>query len=269
MITADLTGKRVLVTGGASGIGLATARLFGECGARVAVNHLPDDAQAAARIAELRAAGIDAEGVAGNVGRAGEAEAMVGEAVAMLGGLDVLINNAGTSGGPQPIPFSDLDAMTEDFWQTILSTNLLGAFRCARAAAAALQDGGGAIVNTASISGLGVRGSSIAYAATKAALISLTRSLSSALGTDVRAHAVAPGCGDAPRTKACSLDRRGKAVRRTILKRTVRPEDIAEAMLSRAAGARDSTGRTILLDGRDASCGSADHASLSFALGFP
>jgi 3-oxoacyl-[acyl-carrier protein] reductase len=78
MITADLTGKRVLVTGGASGIGLATARMFGECGARIAVNHLPDDPQAAKRIAELRARGIDAEGFAGDVGQAGEAEAMVG-----------------------------------------------------------------------------------------------------------------------------------------------------------------------------------------------
>src|SRR5690606_15720533 len=249
MITADLTGKRVLVTGGASGIGLATARLFGECGARVAVNHLPDDAQAAARIAELRAAGIDAEGVAGNVGRAGEAEAMVGEAVAMLGGLDVLINNAGTSGGPQPIPFSDLDAMTEDFWQTILSTNLLGAFRCARAAAAALRDGGGAIVNTASISGLGVRGSSIAYAASKAALINLTRSLSSALGPEVRVNAVAPGFVDTPWTKEWSQERRAKAVERTILKRMARPEDIAEAMLFLAAGASYITGQTIVLDG--------------------
>jgi 3-oxoacyl-[acyl-carrier protein] reductase len=240
MITADLTGKRVLVTGGASGIGLATARLFGECGARVAVNHLPDDAQAAARIAG---------GVAGNVGRAGEAEAMVGDAVAMLGGLDVLINNAGTSGGPQPIPFSDLDAMTEDFWQTILSTNLLGAFRCAHAAAAALRDGGGAIVNTASISGLGVRGSSIAYAASKAALINLTRSLSSALGPEVRVNAVAPGFVDTPWTKEWSQERRAKAVERTILKRMARPEDIAEAMLFLAAGASYITGQTIVLDG--------------------
>lgn len=249
MITADMTGKRVLVTGGASGIGLATARLFGRCGARVAVNHLPDDPQAAARIAELRALGIDAEGVAGNVGRAGEAEAMVGKAIAMLGGLDVLINNAGTSGGPQPIPFSDLDAMTEDFWQTILSTNLLGAFRCAHAAEAALRDGGGAIVNTASISGLGVRGSSIAYAASKAALINLTRSLSSALGPEVRVNAVAPGFVDTPWTKEWSQERRAKAVERTVLKRMARPEDIAEAMLFLAAGASYITGQTIVLDG--------------------
>jgi 3-oxoacyl-[acyl-carrier protein] reductase len=174
---------------------------------------------------------------------------MVGEAVAALGGLDILINNAGTSGGSQPIPFSDLGAMTEAFWQKILSTNLLGAFRCAHAAAAALQDGSGAIVNTASISGLGVRGSSIAYAASKAALISLTRSLSSALGPHVRVNAVAPGFVDTPWTKEWSQERRSKAVERTILKRMAQPEDIAEAMLFLAAGAGYITGQTIVLDG--------------------
>jgi 3-oxoacyl-[acyl-carrier protein] reductase len=139
--------------------------------------------------------------------------------------------------------------MTEDFWQTILSTNLLGAFRCAHAAAAALRDGGGAIVNTASISGLGVRGSSIAYAASKAALINLTRSLSSALGPEVRVNAVAPGFVDTPWTKEWSQERRAKAVERTILKRMARPEDIAEAMLFLAAGASYITGQTIVLDG--------------------
>lgn len=249
MITADLTGKRVLVTGGISGIGFATARMFGECGARVAVNHLPDDPEAEPRIAELRALGIDAEGFAGNVGQAGAAEDMVHAVVAALGGLDILINNAGTSGGTQPIPFTELDAMTEAFWQTILSTNLLGAFRCTHAAAAALKDGGGAIVNTASVSGLGVRGSSIAYAASKAALINLTRSLSSALGPEVRVNAVAPGFVDTPWTKAWSDERRSKAMERTILKRMARPEDIAEAMLFLAAGASYVTGQTIVLDG--------------------
>jgi 3-oxoacyl-[acyl-carrier protein] reductase len=112
-----------------------------------------------------------------------------------------------------------------------------------------LQDGSGAIVNTASISGLGVRGSSIAYAASKAALISLTRSLSSALGPHVRVNAVAPGFVDTPWTKEWSQERRSKAVERTILKRMAQPEDIAEAMLFLAAGAGYITGQTIVLDG--------------------
>lgn len=249
MITADLSGKRVLITGGASGIGFAAARMFGECGARIAVNHLPDDPHVKERIEDLRALGIEADAFPGNVGQAGEAEEMVGQAIAALGGLDILINNAGTSGAPHPIPFADLDAMTETFWQTILSTNLLGSFRCAHAAVSALQDGGGAIVNTASISGLGVRGSSIAYAASKAALINLTRSLSSALGPQVRVNAVAPGFVDTPWTKAWSHERRAKAIERTILQRMARPEDVAEAMLFLAAGASYITGQTIVLDG--------------------
>lgn len=249
MITADLTGKRVLVTGGASGIGFAAARMFGLNGARIAINYLPDDPQAPTRIAELRRLGIEADGFAGNVGEAGEAEAMVQAAIAALGGLDILINNAGTSGSQQPIPFTDLDAMTETFWQLILSTNLLGAFRCTHAAAYALNDSKGSVVNTASISGLGVRGSSIAYAASKAALISLTRSLSAALAPQVRVNAVAPGFVDTPWTKAWADDRREKAVERTLLKRMAQPEDIAETMLFLAAGAAYITGQTIVLDG--------------------
>lgn len=249
MIKADLTGKTVLVTGGASGIGLAAARMFGLCGARVGINHLADDPLVDTRLAELRDLGIEAEGFAGDVSKPGEAEAMVATAVASLGGLDFLINNAGTSGGPQPIPFTELDRMTEEFWQQILSTNLLGVFRCTRAAADALRASKGAVVNTASISGLGVRGSSIAYAASKAALINMTRSLSAALAPEVRVNAVAPGFVDTPWTQKWSDDRRAKAVERTLLKRMAQPEDIAEAMLFLAGGAAYITGQTIVLDG--------------------
>ena len=109
---------------------------------------------------------------------------MVEEAAWRLGRLDVLINNAATPGTPDPIPFADLDAMTEAFWGTILNTNLIGPFRCARAAAPFLRQARGAVVNTASVAGLGRRGSSIAYAAGKAGLINLTRSLARALAPE-------------------------------------------------------------------------------------
>ena len=93
---------------------------------------------------------------------------MVEKAVADLGRLDLLVNNAGTPGTRHRIAPPELDLITEELWSTLLETNLLGVFRCAKAAAPALKQAGGAIVNTASIAGLGRAGSSLAYSATKA-----------------------------------------------------------------------------------------------------
>ncbi|HEV2675900.1 MAG TPA: SDR family oxidoreductase [Aliidongia sp.] len=248
MLKADLSGKRALVTGGISGIGRATVELLARCGARVAVNHLADDPRAADVLGELSGQGFDVVAAPGSVALAGEAERMVVAAVDQLGGLDILINNAGTPAAAVPVDFADLDRMDEAFWQTILATNLIGPFRCAHAAAPALKAARGAIVNTASVAGLDQAGSSIAYGASKAGLINLTKSLARALAPDVRVNAVAPGLVDSPWTKDWPEDRKARTRAITLLDRLVQPAEIAEAILFLAVHPM-VTGQVLVVDG--------------------
>jgi 3-oxoacyl-[acyl-carrier protein] reductase len=249
MISVDLTNKTALVTGGASGIGLAVVESFIRNGARVAVNFLPTDRAAAARVAGMAAAGLTVLPAPADVAQPAMAQAMVAKAIDELGSLDFLINNAGAAGTREPIPFPDLHAITDELWQTVLSTNLIAPFTCVRAAEKALRASRGAVVNTASISGFGVRGSSIPYAASKAGLINLTRSLARALAPDVRVNAVAPGLVETPWTEPWSAQRKQATRERTLLRRLAQPEDIAEAILYLAAGAGYMTGQTLILDG--------------------
>lgn len=247
LISADLIGKTVLVTGGASGIGLAAVEIFSENGARVAVNHLPDDAGAERVVARLQEERRDIVAAPGDVSVPGQAEAMVERAVSALGRLNVLINNAGTAVAAAPLPFDDLEAMDEDFWSVILNTNLLGPFRCSKAASPHLVEAGGCIVNTASIAGLGIPGSSIAYGASKAALINLTKSLARGLGPLVRVNAVAPGQVRTPWTEKWPESRRKSSIENSLLKRPVDARDIGYAMLFLATNA-SITGETLVVD---------------------
>jgi len=251
MITSDMSGKKALITGGGSGIGEAVAELFLSCGATVAVNYLPGDETALEAIEEMGNGGTVIL-APGDVSDAVSAPAMVRAAIRELGGLDILINNAGTAVTTTPVQFSDLHAMTDEFWSATLNTNLLGAFRCTREAAPELTGARGAVVSTASVAGLGLRGSSIAYGASKAALINLTNSLARALAPEVRVNAVAPGLVDSPWIKAWPEERKQKTLENTLLQRVAQPSDIAEVMLFLAAGASYITGQTLIVNGGQA-----------------
>jgi 3-oxoacyl-[acyl-carrier protein] reductase len=245
LMTANLAGRAVLVTGGASGIGLATCERFAGCGAGVALNHLPGDPAGPREVARLKAAGFDVAAAPGNVSVPGDIDGIVDAAVAAFGRLDWLVNNAGMPISPDPVPFEQLDALTEEGWAAVLSTNLVGTFRCARAAAPHLRKTKGTIVNLASVAGLTMQGSSIPYGASKAGVVNLTRNLARALAPDVRVNAVAPGLVDTPWTRPWPQTRKDNSVESTPLKRMAQPADIADAILFLCAGADFVTGQTL------------------------
>jgi len=257
MIRYDLTGRTALVTGGASGIGFATGKMLADFGATVAVNFLPDDPRGPEAVdainTQAHGPGLVPGGKAipapGSVGDAGAAEAMVQQAVADLGRLDLLVNNAGTPGTRHRITPPELDLITEDLWSLLLQVNLLGVFRCAKAAAPALKAAGGAIVNTASIAGLGRAGSSLAYGATKAGVVSLTQNLARALAPEVRVNAIAPGAVDSSWMVEWTDEEWRQSIDRALLKRRCQPEDLAEVILFLGFGAAMVTGQTVTVDG--------------------
>ncbi|HVB11469.1 MAG TPA: SDR family NAD(P)-dependent oxidoreductase [Bacillota bacterium] len=169
-----------LVTGGGTGLGRAIAVMASRQGARVAVNY-----SRSREAAESTAAEIGGVAIQGDV--ATDAARVVEEAAATLGGLDVLVNNAGTT---VHVPFRDLDGISESDWDRIMAVNVRAAFVACRAAA---KHGVRAILNVASVAGLHPRGSSLPYSVSKAALIHLTMGLAVALAPHTRVNAIAPG----------------------------------------------------------------------------
>ena len=142
-------------------------------------------------------------------------------------------------------------SLSDELWDRNLTVNLVGAFRCTRAAAAYLKESRGAVVNNASAAGLvrtGVKGNSMVYAASKAALINLTASLARGLGPEIRVNAVAPGLIKTPRNNF-GAKWRDPEVSQTSLERAGTAEDVAEAMLFLCAGAGYMTGQTLVVDG--------------------
>ena len=148
---------------------------------------------------------------------------------------------------------SPVDAVVREVFEEtglhVEPVNLLGVFRCAKAAAPALTAARGAVVNTASIAGVGRAGSSLAYSATKAGVVSLTQNLARGLAPDVRVNAVAPGAVDSTWMVEWTDDQRRSSIENALLKRRCTTDDIAEVIVFLGFGAAMVTGQTIVVDG--------------------
>jgi NAD(P)-dependent dehydrogenase (short-subunit alcohol dehydrogenase family) len=181
----DHTDKRVLVTGGTRGIGRGIVEAFLEAGARVAVNGSSEETTAKA-VAELNA-GDRVVAAPGSVAQVSDCRALVDAAVAGLGGLDVLVNNAGAGGG------AALEDFTEELWDRVVDTNLKGTFFTIQAALPHLRTSKGNVINIASVNGMHGVVKSTAYGPSKAGVINMTKCLALELAPDIRVNAVCPG----------------------------------------------------------------------------
>jgi NAD(P)-dependent dehydrogenase (short-subunit alcohol dehydrogenase family) len=242
-----LAGKHALVTGAQQGIGRATVLALAREGADVAINWLDDKAAAERLAGEVKAAGRKAFTTQGDVSKSKEVDRMVADADAALGGLDVLVNNAGVF--PRS-PFLDL---SESEWDQVLDINLKGSFLCAQAVARRMVADGrrGAIVNISSSS---VRGNALGvhYAASKTGIIGMTRSMALALaGKGIRVNAVAPGITDTaqPRYQFSESEMQEQS-RLVPLGSMALPEDIANILVFLASDeSRFITGETVHANG--------------------
>ena len=247
--------KRALVTGGATGIGRAAVLHLARAGFDVALN-FNNSAQAAAEVAsEAAQVGGKVLLLRADVSDDTQVRAMLRTVEDIFGGLDALINNAGTTISTPP---KDMDAVSVEDWDRVFAVNVRGLFLVTRSAVPLLKRGENpSIVNTASIVGLRPGPQPLPYAASKAAVVSLTKQFAGALAPDIRVNAVAPGwmegewmermLGD---NYAKLMERRAKA---TPLGRCVTADDVAETMLSLILSNRFVTGEIVVVDGGFAS----------------
>ena len=245
------TSKRAaLVTGAASGIGRAAALALARAGYDVAVNYSRSEAAAKAVCEEAERYGARTLLVRCDVSGDAGVRAMLEAVAEKFGRLDVLINNAGTTSEVNP---KDFDALTVEEWDRVFAVNVRGLFLVTRAAVAMLRASKGCIVNTASIVGLRPGPQPLAYAASKAAVVNLTKTLAYNLGPEIRVNAVAPGWREGDWMQRMLKDKyeelMGRRAKRTPLRRCVTAEDVAETMMSLVQSNRFVTGEVIVIDG--------------------
>ena len=242
----DLEGAVAVVTGGSGGLGGRICQALAKAGTHVAVGYCQSREQGESTAAALEGAGVKAEAIQCDVTDAAQVDALVAQVLERFGRLDILVNDAAYN---KWIPFDDLEALTYEQWHKILDVNLTGPMLCTKAVAGPMKrQGAGRIVNISSVAGLAPKGSSIAYAVSKAGLNHLTKCMAVGLAPEVLVNCVAPGYMEGTRMSTnLSPQHQRDAVEGSLLKRTADKDDVADQVV--AFCRTDSiTGQTLVID---------------------
>ena len=249
----DLKDKVAIVTGSSSGVGAATAKLLASLGCNLVINYNSNSKGADAVAKECEKEGVETLTIKANVSSDDDCRALADQAIRKWGHIDVLVNNAGTT---KFMHHANLEGLSSEDFQKIYSVNVIGAYQMVRAVSEQMksQEGGGAIVNVASIAGVAGVGSSIAYAASKGAMITMTLSLARVLGPSIRVNVVCPGfiegewlkegLGEEGYNKAYEAAKEGAPLGVTATAHTV-----ADSILYFIMGPQVVTGESIIVDG--------------------
>jgi 3-oxoacyl-[acyl-carrier protein] reductase len=242
-----MSAKVAVITGGSSGMGEATARLLAKKGWRVAIVFSKNAVQAEKVARECE----NSFPFRGNVAEDADCRRVAKEVLAKWGRIDALVNNAGTT---KFVGHKDLEGLSAADFEAIFRVNLIGPFQMIRACEKALREAKGCVVNISSVAHLLGTGSSIAYAASKAALNTMSFSLARALGPEIRVNIVSPGYVRTPWQIAAkgeegSREDERRYAERAPLKSAAQAEDVADAVTWLLEGARSVTGEIIYVDG--------------------
>jgi 3-oxoacyl-[acyl-carrier protein] reductase len=239
-----------LITGAATGIGRAAAVALAEAGYDVAINYSRSEQAARETAALAQAKGAKTLLFKCDVSDDPSVRKMLVAVEKEFGRLDALVNNAGTTSNVRP---GDFEAMTAEEWDRVFAVNVRGMFQVTRAATPLLKASRGSVVNTASIVGLRPGPQPLPYAASKAAVVNLTKLLALNLAPEVRVNAVAPGWMEGDWMKRMLADRyddlMARRAKSTPLRRCATPEDVAEVIVNLIASNRFVNGEIIVIDG--------------------
>jgi 3-oxoacyl-[acyl-carrier protein] reductase len=239
-----------LITGAATGIGRAAAVALAAAGYDVAINYSRSEAAARETAAQAQSKGAKTLLHQCDVSDDASVRKMLAAVEKEFGRLDALVNNAGITSNVKP---SDFDGMTAEEWDRVFAVNVRGMFQVTRAAAPMLKAARGSVVNTASIVGLRPGPQPLPYAASKAAVVSLTKLLALNLAPDVRVNAVAPGWMEGDWMQRMLGDRyddlMARRAKSTPLRRCATAEDVAEVIVNLITSNRFVNGEIIVIDG--------------------